>query len=221
MTRFFIARKITVFEELWDHFISKIFLEEMPYYDNFELQSNELFSLRGLILGITVGIVIAALVTLYNKRYLGGFVRYLIMKDCVEIEKALKLDELDRKVGFGIRAAIKTEGSLRRWVHCAEEDLFYDAQEKARAEHEEKYRDAPRAPKFKEKTFKRNVKTMHFYVPEDKREEANAKFNPEGANLKGALIVVGIAVAFGLTLCYLLPEALVYVDGFMTLINAI
>lgn len=221
MTRFLIACEISLVEELWNYFVDKLFAQDLPYYENFSIQSNSLFSLRGLILGITVGIVIAALSTLYSKRYLGGFVRYLISLGSLDRESAVTLDTLNKKTGFGIRRALKTGGSLHRWVNCVEEDEFNEALDKARAEHEEKHLDDAKAPRFKELSFKRRVNSMRFYVSEDKRAEAEAKFNPDGANLKGILIVVGITVAFGLALCYLLPDALVYLDGFMTLINGL
>lgn len=221
MSHFLIACDMILAEELWSHFVNKIFLEEMPHYENFSIQSNSLFSLRWLIIGITVGIIIAALVTLYNKCYLGGFVRELISKDCLNRDRAMTLEELGRKAELGICRAIRTGGTLDRWVRCAEEDEFYEGIEKARAEYEEKYKDVARRPRFKEAVFKRNCKTMHFYVPEERRELAEEKFNSKGANWKGILIVIGVAVTFGTVMCYLLPDLLTYVDNFMTLINSL
>ncbi len=221
MTRFLIACEISLIEELWNHFVNRLFLEDLPHYENFSVQSNALFSLRGLIIGVAVGIIIAAVSTVYNKRYLGDFVRLLISKNCSSKDSALTLGELGCEKRFGIKNAIKNGGSLNRWVRCVEEEEFYEALGRAREEHYEKYKGNARPPKFKELSFKRNCKTMHFYVPEKLRSMVEEKYDPKGANWKGMLIVVGSTLTVAVVLCYTLPDALTYVDNFMTFINGL
>ncbi len=221
MTRFLIAGEISLAEELWNYFVDKYFSVELPYLENFTIQSNALFSVRWIIIGITFGIIIAAISTVYNKRYIGNFVRLLIDRECFDAQSAKTLSELECLRSPGIRQAIKTGGSLSRWVRCAEEDEFYRALEEARAEHEAKNKDEKHPPKFKELQFKRDCDTMHFYVPEEKRFSAEVKFDPKGANWVGVLIVSAIAIALCMFACYILPDALTFADNVISFANGL
>ena len=221
MTRFLIAGVFTSVNDFWSYVVDNLLSTEMPHYENFNIQSNALFSLRGLVIGLTIGIIIAAISTVYNKRYLGDFIRLLIYRDCLDASRAQTLAELECDRSVGVRNAIKSEGQLARWVRCAEEDEFYEAQEQKRIEHEELHKDDKHPPKFRYLTFKRDCKTMHFYIPEELKSSAEVKFDSKGANWTGVLIVSGIAIAVCLLSCYYLPEVLTYVDNFLSIINGI
>ncbi len=216
MTRFLIAGEISLTEELWNYFVDKYFSVELPYFENFTIQSNALFSVRWIIIGITFGIIIAAISTVYNKRYIGDFVRLLIYRECFDAQSAKTLSELECSRSAGIRSAIRTGGSLSGWVRCAEEDEFYRAIQKKRAEHEEKYKDEKHPPRFKEPQFKRDCDTMHFYIPEEKRFSAEVKFDKKGANWVGVLIVSVLSLAICMLACYILPDVLTFADNFIT-----
>ena len=216
MTRFLIAGEISLVEELWNYFVNKYFSVELPYFENFTIQSNALFSVRWIIIGITFGIIIASISTVYNKRYIGDFVRLLIYRECFDAKSAKTLGELECARSVGIRSAIRTGGSLVRWVRCAEEDEFYREFEEKRAEHEGTYKNEARPPKFNEPQFKRNCDTMHFYIPEEMRFSAEVKFDKKGANWIGVIIVSVISLAICMLACYFLPDVLTYVDNFIT-----
>lgn len=221
MTRFLIAGAFTSANDLWSYIFDNFLSTELPYYENFDIQSNALFSLRGVIIGITIGIIIAAISTVYNKRYLGDFIRLLIYRDCLDPARAKTLSELECDRSAGVRNAIRSGGQLTRWVRCAEEDEFYEVQEQQRIAHEELHKDDKHPPKFRELTFKRDCRTMHFYIPEELKSSAEVKFDSKGANWLGVLIVSGIAIVVGLLSCYYLPEVLTYVDNFLSIINGI
>ena len=221
MTKFLIAGAFTSVNDLWSYIFDNFLSSELPYYENFDIQSNALFSLRGVIIGITIGIIIAAISTVYNKRYLGDFIRLLIYRDCLDPARAKTLSELECDRSAGVRNAIRSGGQLTRWVRCAEEDEFYEVQEQQRIAHEELHKDDKHPPKFRELTFNRDCRTMHFYIPEELKSSAEAKFDAKGANWLGVLIVSGIAIAVGLLSCYYLPEVLTYVDNFLSIINGI
>ena len=221
MTRFLIAGAFTSANDLWSYIVDNFFSTEMPYYENFNVQSNALFSMRGLIVGITIGIIFASISTVYNKRYLGDFIRLLIYRDCLDSSRARTLAELECDRSAGVRSAIKAGGCLSRWVRCAEEDQFYAEQEQQRIDHEELHKDEKHPPKFRELTFKRDCDTMHFYIPEELKNSAEVKFDSKGANWPGVLIVSGIAITVCLLSCYFLPEVLTCVDNFLSIINGL
>ena len=221
MTRFLVAGAFASFGEFWEYIVDSFFSTEMPYYENFTIQSNALFSIRGVLVGLTIGIIFASISTVYNKRYLGDFIRLLIYKNCIDPSSAKTLAELECARSAGVCNAIRSGGHLERWVRCAEEDLYYEAQEKQRIEHEELHKDEKHPPKFKELTFKRDCKTMHFYLPEELKDYAEVKFDAKGANWLGVIIVSAIAITVCLLACYFLPEVLTYVDNLLSLINSL
>lgn len=221
MTRFLIAGAFTSVNEFWEYIADNFFSTEMPHYENFTIQSNALFSIRWVIVGLAIGIIIAAISTVYNKRYLGDFIRLLIYRECLDVQSSKTLAELECARSTGVRNSIKTGGHLERWVRCAEEDQFYATLEQQRIEHDELHKDDKHPPKFREPVFKRDCNTMHFYLPAELKESAEIKFDAKGANWLGVIIVSGIAIAACLLSCYFLPEVLTYVDNFLSIINGL
>ena len=116
------ANEKSLFEELWEYFSDKYFSVDMPYLENFSIKSNALFSFRILIIGITIGLVIASAMSVYNKRHIGSFIRTLISEGCLGADKAKTLEELGYIKNIGVRSAIKSGGTLSRWARCREED---------------------------------------------------------------------------------------------------
>jgi len=212
----FFANDKSLIEELWDYFIEST---EIPYMENFSITSNALFSLRIVVIGLMIGLVVASAMTVYNKRYLGDFVRLLIYEECFDAERAKTLSELGYMKNVAVRSVIKTGGSLSRWVRCVEEDEFIAEIEKKRLEFEEMHKDDPKPPKFKEPEFKRDCNTMHFYLPEEKKYAAEIKFDSRGAHWGTVIIVAIVAFILCIFVCYMLPDMLKMVDNFISMVN--
>ena len=219
MQNLIVAGATSGFGELWNYLSEKFFAVDMPYLENIKVESNAIFSLRWVIIGITIGIILAAISTVYNKRYIGDFIRRILYYQCYDAKSAKTLSELEYSGYPGIKSAIKTGGTLSRWVRCAEEDEYYAEFEKQREEFEEEHKNDTKPPKFKIPEFKRNCSTMHFYIPEEMKYKAEVKFDKKGANWLGVIIVAIISIVIGLLLCYILPDVLKYVDNFITVIK--
>ena len=116
MQNLIVAGEISLVQELWNYFVEKYFSVDMPYLENFQVESNALFSLRWVIIGITIGIIIASISTVYNKRHIGDFIRNVLYHQCYDAKSAKTLLELEYAGVPGIMSAIKTGGSLTRWV---------------------------------------------------------------------------------------------------------
>ena len=213
------GRVVSTFADLWQYLSENYFSVDMPYLENFKVESNALFSLRWVIIGVTVGIIIASISTVYNKRYIGDFIRNLLYRQCYDANSAKTLEELEFSGAPGIKSMIKTGGSLTRWVRCAEEDAFYADLEQKRNEFEELHKDDPHPPKFKEPEFRRDCSTMHFYIPEDLKYKAEVKFDKAGANWGAVIIVAIISIILCMFLCYIIPDILKYVDNFISIIK--
>lgn len=209
----------SLLKELWEYFVDRYFTLDMPYLQNFYISSTTLNTLRLLIIGITLGIIFVSFSTLYNKRYVGDFIRKLLYEECYDASSAKTLYDLGYLKNPGIRGMIKSGGSLSRWVRCVEEDEFLAEQEAQRAAFEEAHKDDPNKPKFKETEFKRDVNTMHFYLPEGKKYAAEIKFDATGANFGSVILVTILAVLLCAFIFYMLPDVIKLIDNFITVIK--
>jgi hypothetical protein len=221
MNSLIVACDVGQFAELGRYIYEKLFLSEMPYFENFKIQSNALFSLRFVIIGITIGTIIAAISTVYSKRHIGDFIRRLLYQQCYDAESAKTLLELEYLGIPGIRAAIRTGGSLSRWVKCAEENEFYAEAEKQKAEFDELHKDEKHPPKYKMPEFKRDCATMHFYIPEELKYKAEVKFEKEGASWLTAIAISVLAIILCFLLSYFLYDILSLVDNFISFLKGI
>lgn len=214
-----LASEKSVFEELWEYFVDKYFSTELPYLENFTVRSNQVMFYKLIIIGLSIGLVVAALCNLYNKRYVGDFVRKVIKEGCIDGENAKTLAELGYQKSVGVWWVIRSGGSLTRWIRCVEEDKFLaDLKEKRKA-FDEKHLTDKKKPKFKESQFKRDLKTMHFYLPEEKKYAAEIKFDAKGANIGGVILVAIASIAFCLILCYMLSDIIKLFDNFISAMN--
>ncbi len=209
----------SLFEELWEYFDETYFSPEIPRLENFTLGTGTLVSLKTILIGLTIGLILASFITIYNKKYIGSFVRKLLSDECHSKESAKTLDELGYLKKIGVRQAIKTDKPLSRWIRCVEEDEFNEEMSKKRAEYEEAHKNEPKAPKFKEVSFKRDVKTMHFYIPEEKKYAIDVKFNAKGANWVSFILVAVISIATCAFLSFALPEIIQMIDNFITVVS--
>ena len=214
---FCLAKEQTLFEELWKYFVDKYFSIDLPYLENFSIKSGGLVSIRGIIIGIAVGIVIAAACTVYNKRYIGSFVRRVISCRCFDAASAKTLDELGYLKSAGVRGVIKSGGSLSRWVRCVEEDEFFAEIEKKRAGFDDAHKDDAKKSNFVEPEFKRDLNTMNFYIPEEKKYAAEIRFEDKGANFGVLIVVIIAALLLCAFICYFLPDLLKMIDNFISI----
>ena len=209
----------SLFEELWEYLEEAYFSPEIPELDNFDFGTGTLVSLKTILVGLTIGLILASFITIYNKRYVGGFVRKLLREECFDKSSAKTLSELGYLKNPCISQLIKTDKPLSRWIKCVEEDEFNEEMAKKRAEYEDTHKDDPKAVKFKEIAFKRDVKTMHFYIPEEKKYAIDIKYDAKGANWVSFVLVSVISIVACAFLSYALPDLIKMVDNFITVVS--
>ncbi len=216
----FFTEMSELFVELFDYFNDTYFSPEVPVLENFSFGTGTLISLRMILIGFTFGLILASFITIYNKRYIGGFVRKLLSEECFSHGSAKTLSELGYINNPIIRFSLRTGSPLSRWARCVEEDEFYAKMEKNREEFEKEHCDDKKPPKFKEVEFKRDVKTMHFYILEDKKHTADIKFDEKGANWISFIVVVIVSVALCAFLSYTLPDLIKMIDNFISVVKS-
>lgn len=204
-----------LFAELWEYFIDTYFTVETPHLENYSMGTGSLITAQTVVVGLTFGIIIASICSVFNKRHVGDFVRLLISEGCLSADSAKDLGELGYLRNPAIRGMIKSGGTLSRWVRCREEDEFLEKVSQQRAEFEAMHSGEEMPPKFKEPEFKRDVSVMHFYLPEEKRIAAEIKFDAKGASVVMAVIVTIVSLILCAFICYMLPDVLKLVDNFI------
>ena len=65
--------------------------------------------------------------------------------------------------------------------------------------------------------FKRDLNTMHFYIPEEKKYAAEIRFEDKGANFGVLIVVIIAALLLCAFICYFLPDLLKMIDNFISI----
>ncbi|MBQ2766803.1 MAG: hypothetical protein IJF49_01860 [Clostridia bacterium] len=210
----------SLIKELWDSIVNKYFTIEFGEYQNINL-SNPMFSAKSILICCFIGILLASVLAIFNKRVLGDFVRACARDGATSPEKARTLAELGFLKNSAVRGALKRGGSLRRAVRCVEDDVA-DLQagiplhEKDAA----RYPYVAPAPKNTKITPTRtDLNHAHFYIPEDEIYTAEIRYDKKGTNWLGffGALVLGLVV---LSLIFrLLPDIMQLVDNFVGMVK--
>ncbi len=205
--------EMPLWRELWIYFYETYYGNNV-YYPNLNMDTSDMIMVKNLILGIFIGLTIAAFGAVYNKRILGGFVRKLLKNECLSPESAKTFSQLEATRSYAIRNAVRKSVSLRRVVRCVEEEQFLEEQKKLREEYEEKRKENKSLPKFQEEKFEIDIENDHFYIPEDMKYMADVKFENKGTTWLGAILfIVIMAIAF-VALLVFLPQIFELIDSF-------
>ena len=146
-------------------------------------------------LAIALGVIIASLYMLFEKRFMGKFIRSLTKWEVYTTESAKTLSEMEIKPSIFLRKALKNPTSaLSRLIVCVLPDgkIYTDcAREIAEAEYNRKKGEPkPKLPKI-------DIDKCSFYLPENKKSEAEERYSQKGSTLVialfGAVLVLVLA----------------------------
>ncbi len=208
------TEKVPLIVELWQYFIDTYYTNEV-YYTNLNMDTSSMIVVKNIILGIFIGLSVAAFSVVFNKRVLGDYVRTLLKAEALSPDTAKTLEETGYLKKVAIRSAVKKSINLRRVVKCREEEAYYAEIEEKRLSYEEKRKTDRSMKKFSAKEFRVDPLTHHFYIPEELKYTADVKFEKKGTSLLGAILfVIIMAVAF-VVLLVALPGIFELLDGFV------
>jgi hypothetical protein len=206
----------TLWEELWQFWQEKYFTMDLSKYENLGLGGGErMFSLPQMIAMMLIGVIIAAFASIFNKRVLGDFVRVMLQYEATSVEKAKTLEEFGYLKNSTIRQALRRNPSLRRVVHCVEEEEFARETEHQRTAYEERRAQDKSLPPFIEPTYQMDVTTAHYYIAEKDKYMADIKFEKKGTNWFTFGFVVICCVALLFCTLFILPDVFQYMDNFI------
>lgn len=197
-------------EELWDYF-AETYLSGTVDYPNLGLVGNSILSLPTILGGIAVGAILAVVLGMYDNRVIGSFMRLMLEKGAVGRENSLTLYDLGAGERSAFARALKKSASLRRMVHCAEEEDFYAELKAARQSHEKRREEDPSLPEFKETEYVFGGEEK-FYIPEDKRIAAELKYIKRKLKPWAIPLIIVSSLILFFALVFTLPYILTLLD---------
>lgn len=200
--------------ECWEYIRDNYFNVTLENYRNFNF-SQTATTLSVIIFGLTFGIFLAAIISVFQKNMAGKTVRRLISRGALSGKTALTLDELEGNTPFA-RFSLRHALVVRKYV------CFVSAEKRAAlaaVKPKTASSDAPSDRYLFQSKGRIDYQNTAFYVPEEKRIGAELRFDAEGTSWKW--VVVTIVVFFVLIFVALtfLPQFIRLLDNLISLIK--
>ena len=171
-------------------------------YKNFDFTSLSDNTLNVIVLGIIVGIIVGTVFSVLYKTVTSSFIKALVRNNITTPDKAKKIDDLDFIGKWYIKNELKyTYKTLRRYVICANEEELLDN-------------------KNNKKEFQKlPVENALFYLPEEKRIEAELRFTGVRKPIGTIILTIILGTAAAYFAIFAIPELLQMLDNFLTSIK--
>lgn len=183
--------------ELISYFRETYFSIRFGAYDNFSVTEQTANIVNKIIPALIIGIIIAAIATVYCRRVVGQFVRTLIEKEALSPESGVTLFDTGAFRSTVVRRELCRGALLRKVVRCREEEAFI-------------------AEKGSDASYQIDFTRDHFYIPEELKDRAEIRFNPKDSSwLTVVLTAVLTPIVVGL-ICRFLPNILQFADSIIT-----
>lgn len=207
-------------EDSWFKIINDIFALEMGEYENLGFGDFAFSNLRGIIIGMVAGIIIASYLSIFNKQVHGSFVSSVIELGATTPGTAKTLSELGYVKNSAVRSAIRSGNTYRGILRCVEAEEYYFARELARGEYEARIAaSGESAPPFESPDYKYDFEKARFYIPEDKHYTASIRFAKKGTSIFSAVIMTVVSVVMLWAILEFFPDIMKLLDNFVGMIN--
>ncbi len=211
----------TILENI-GNFLRDFFNPRLEGYTNFEF-SEGAPSLKIIIFGLFIGVLIASFSMIFIKTTLGRLVRAILAKNALEEENAVTLADCGLEKHIFIRMALRRGYTLRRVVRCVEEERFMADARREAEEYEEKRREAKekgsRLPAYREPRFKAKPQDCHFYIPEKDKYTAEMRFHARGSGYPTFFFVLFGSIACIFLIFAFLPQLLIFLDNVVSIFS--
>ena len=184
----------------------------LDIYNNFSFE-NSTMPLAVIIWGLYAGMLIGGILSVYNKRYLGGVVRALLRDECLSPQHAKTLKELGLSSKWGLGRALQDGKVLRRCVAVANADAC-----RVTAAPRKKWISSLRrfftgSPEGKPKL---DMDEARLYVLEEKKYHAQVRYTKKGTS--PIFIVVGgiVFLVIAILATMFIPELLTMTDNMIS-----
>lgn len=206
----------TLLEELWEYLEGKYFSVDMGRYEHISIGSGSLVTLQKVVLGICVGIIIAAAMACYDKNKLGAFVRTIVKEQALWPDKAMTVYDLGFARNSAVKASLRSPNKLGKIVHCVEKEAYdakvAEAREAYIAEHGNE-------EGFFMPQYRMDFDNDHFYIPDEEHYRAEVRFDNEGSGWRAFILVCIVAIVSAALICFLLPDMIQLVDNMIGILT--
>ena len=206
----------SLIKELIDYLEDRYFSVDTGRYEHIDIGRGSLISLQGIVLGLFVGIIIAAGMACYDKNRLGAFVRALVKEQCLWPEKAQTLYDLGFMKNSSVKASLRSPNQLGKIVHCVEKEAYEKQVEEARAAYAAEHGNDK---DFFMPAYRINFDTDHFYIPDEEHYRAEIRYENKGSGWRAFLLVVLVSIIAAALVCFLLPDMLQMVDNLIDILS--
>jgi len=206
------SEEIGFWDLIWQYFVDLFIYPENMVFDNLNMSLDTMITVRNIIVGLFVGVIIASLMMLHTKKLLGGFVRKLLRDEIFSEDKAVRLASTGYVTNFSVRNALKKGNTLRCVVRCREEEEHARAMAKAEAEYEKRREEGEKLPKFVPTPYRVDPDADHFYIPEEKKYQADMRFDKRGTTWLAFIGVIIVSFILFCVLMLVIPEILTLID---------
>lgn len=117
MKPFIPITRLSFLSELIEAIKNDFFTLEWGDYEHINIGSGGIVSVPLIIVGIAIGIVIAAFSMIFAKRALGDFINALTYGGCRDPKTAKCLTELGFQKNHSVRSALRSNHSFRKYIH--------------------------------------------------------------------------------------------------------
>ena len=206
----------SLLEELWAYLEGKYFSVQTGSYENINLGTGSLVTLQRIVLGIFIGVIIAAGMACYDKKRLGAFVRTVVKEQALWPEKAMTVYDLGFARDSGVKASLRSPNKLGKIVRCVERDAYDAEVEKAREAYVQEHGNDK---DFFMPPYRVNFDTDHFYIPDEEHYRAEIRFEDKGSGWRAFILVVLVSVVSAALVCFLLPDMIQLVDNLIGILS--
>lgn len=193
------------FGDIWDYLRETYWEVDFGSYRNFSLGGYGT-SLAQIITAIMLGCILASAVMLYERRYLGGFIRKLLEVEAGNEESAKTLEELGYAKNGVLKMSLRSRDSavrkLVRYTGEVYEDVFPIGEG-----------EKPARQKMRDDI---DFEAARFYIPANLRNRAEVRYEAKGTNLRSFLLTVVVCLVSGALIIRILPVFFRLIDNVMT-----
>ena len=207
------SEDISLWKLLWQYFVDLFIYPENIAFDNLNMSLDVMITVRNIIVGLFIGVIVASFMIVYTKRVLGGFVRKLLSDEIFSEQKAIRLAETGYVTNFSIRNALRKGNTLRCVVRCREEEEHKRMMAEAELVHAEQREKDPSMPPFVPNTYMVDPDADHFYIPEELKYQAEMRFDKRGTTWLAFIGVIIVTFILFCALMLVIPELLELIDA--------
>ena len=194
------------FGDIWDYLRETYFEVDFGTYRNFSLD-NYGATLSQIVFAVMIGCILASAVAVYERRYLGGFVRALIARGALDEGSALSMQELGYGKSFMLKRTLsRRDSGLRRVLRFAGEERGDVIPMELGGSASDRFRMRDDI----------DPKRTRFYVPAELLPRAETRYEAKGNGIGAFFLITAVCLLGGALVLRFLPVLFRLADNTIT-----